>query len=253
MPESLQHKLDRIRRPRVHITYDVHTGGAMKKVELPFVVGVLADLSGQPKEPLRPLKERKAVFIDRDNFNDVLTKAGARLALRVPNVLTDPNSKLAVELKFKHVDDFEPARVAEQIGPLKQLLDMRNELSQLLNRMEGNDKLSDLLESILTNQEKAVALERYIDSQTQTAPAVAPARVAPEEAPAVEDLADSSPAPVEDEPPAEPTPAAEEAAADPDLEALLASMETPGDAAVPAGETPAAAPSPTEGGGQEPA
>src|SRR5438270_2363835 len=111
MPESLQHKLDRVRRPRVQITYDVETGGAMKKVELPFVVGVLADLSGQPKQPLKPLKERNAVFIDRDNFNDVLAKATPRLALRVPNKLTDPNSKLAVELNFKSIEDFEPARV----------------------------------------------------------------------------------------------------------------------------------------------
>src|SRR6516162_154482 len=129
MAERLQHKLDRVRRPRVQITYDVETGGAMKKVELPFVVGVLADLSGQPKEALKPLKERKAVYIDRDNFNEVLARSGARLALRVPNMLTDPNSKLAVELNFKHMDDFEPARVAEQIGPLKQLLEMRKELN----------------------------------------------------------------------------------------------------------------------------
>src|SRR5690348_3707489 len=132
MAESMQHKLDRVRRPRVHITYDVETGGAMKKVELPFVVGVLADLSGQPKEALRPLKERKAIFIDRDNFNDVMAKQGVRLAARVPNKLTDPNSKLAVELNFKSMEDFEPARVAQQIGPLKQLLEMREELSQLL-------------------------------------------------------------------------------------------------------------------------
>ena len=130
MAESLQHKLDRIRRPRVHITYDVETGGALKKVELPFVVGVLADLSGQPKEALKALKDRTAVNIDRDNFNDVMAKAGARLALRVPNMLTDPNSKLAIELNFKHIDDFEPARVAEQIGPLKELLDMRKELDR---------------------------------------------------------------------------------------------------------------------------
>src|SRR5437762_11491899 len=84
MAESLQHKLDRVRRPRVHITYDVETGGSLKKVELPFVVGVLADLSGQPKEALKPLKERKAVYIDRDNFNDVMARAGARLAIKVP-------------------------------------------------------------------------------------------------------------------------------------------------------------------------
>jgi type VI secretion system protein ImpB len=170
MPESLQHKLDRIRRPRVHITYDVHTGGAMKKTELPFVVGVLADLSGQPKEPLRPLKERKAVFIDRDNFNDVLARAGARLALRVPNVLTDPNSKLAVELNFKHVDDFEPAQVAQQIAPLKQLLEMRQELTQLLSRMEGNDKLEQLLADVLANTEKATAVARVMDASTESQP-----------------------------------------------------------------------------------
>src|ERR1035438_3479099 len=86
MAESLQHKLDRVRRPRVHITYDVETGGALKKTELPFVVGVLADLSGQPKEALAPFKERKAVYIDRDNFNQVLARANPRLALRVPNI-----------------------------------------------------------------------------------------------------------------------------------------------------------------------
>src|SRR5437660_4650352 len=175
MAESLQHKLDRVRRPRVQITYDVETGGAMKKVELPFVVGVLADLSGQPKEALRPLRERKAVYIDRDNFNKVLAQSGARLALRVPNKLTDPNSKLAVELNFKHIDDFEPARVAEQIGPLKQLLDMRQELTQLLSRMEGNDKLGELLESILANQEKALALGKLMDKQAQPAPAASAA------------------------------------------------------------------------------
>src|SRR5438128_366130 len=115
-------KLGSARRPRVHITYDLTTGGAPKKIELPFVVGVLADLSGQPKEPLRPLKERKAVYIDRANFNEVLARAGARLALRVPNKLTDPNTKLAIELNFKHMDDFEPASVARQIGPFKPLL-----------------------------------------------------------------------------------------------------------------------------------
>jgi len=170
MPESLQHKLDRVRRPRVQITYDVETGGAMKKVELPFVVGVLADLSGQPKEALKPLKERKAVNIDRDNFNDVLAKATPRLALRVPNMLTDPNSKLAVELNFRHVDDFEPARVAEQIGPLKDLLEMRKELTLLLSRMEGNDKLEQLLADVLTNTEKATAVARAMDASSGSQP-----------------------------------------------------------------------------------
>jgi len=170
MAESLQHKLDRVRRPRVQITYDVETGGAMKKVELPFVVGVLADLSGQPKEALKPIKERKATFIDRDNFNKVLAQSGARLALRVPNKLTDPNSKLAVELNFKNMDDFEPANVAEQIGPLKQLLEMRHELTQLLGRMEGNDKLEQLLADVLANTEKATAVAKVLDASSASQP-----------------------------------------------------------------------------------
>src|SRR5207253_501529 len=125
MAESLQHKLDRVRRPRVQITYDVETNGAMQKIELPFVVGVLADLSGKPKEALKPLKDRKVVAIDRDNFNDVLAKATPRVAMKVQNRLTDEDTKLAVELNFKHIDDFEPARIAQQVGPLRELLEMR--------------------------------------------------------------------------------------------------------------------------------
>src|SRR5437763_1989406 len=164
MAESLQHKLDRVRRPRVHITYDVETGGAMKRTELPFVVGVLADLSGQPSPPLPPLKERKAVFIDRDNFNQVLARANVRLSLRVPNKISDPNSKLVINLNFKHMDDFEPGRLAQQIGPLRELLQMRKELTQLLNRMEGNDKLEQLLADVLANSEKAAAVAQAIDA-----------------------------------------------------------------------------------------
>jgi type VI secretion system protein ImpB len=155
MAESLQHKLDRVRRPRVQITYDVETGGAPKAVELPFVVGVLADLSGKPKEPLRPLKDRKVVAIDRDNFNDVLAKATPRVAMKVQNRLTDEDTKLAVELNFKNMDDFEPARVAQQVGPLRELLEMRDKLNQLLSKMEGNDKLEALLADVLNNADKA--------------------------------------------------------------------------------------------------
>ena len=130
MAESLQHKLDRVRRPRVQITYDVETNGAMEKKELPFVVGVLADLSAPAQgRRSRPLKDRKFVPIDRDNFNDVLAKAAPRLAMKVQNKLTDEDSKLAVELNFKTMDDFEPARVAEQVPALKELLDMRQRLT----------------------------------------------------------------------------------------------------------------------------
>ena len=162
MSESLQHKLDRVRRPRVQITYDVETGGAMQKVELPFVVGVLADLSGQPATPLRPLKERKAVNIDRDNFDDVLAKAAPRVAMKVQNRLTDEDTKLAVELNFKNMDDFEPTRVAEQVGPLKDLLEMRKRLQELMAKMEGNDKLEQLLGDVLNNTEKAMSLAKQM-------------------------------------------------------------------------------------------
>jgi type VI secretion system protein ImpB len=160
--ESLQHKLDRVRRPRVQITYDVETNGAMVKTELPFVVGIMADLSAQRKEALPALKERKFVPIDRDNFNEVLAKAAPRLAIKVQNRLTDPDSKLAVELNFKHLDDFEPAQVAQQVGPLRELLEMRQRLVQLLTKMEGNDKLEQLLAGVLNNTENAMALAKEL-------------------------------------------------------------------------------------------
>ncbi|HMP02990.1 MAG TPA: type VI secretion system contractile sheath small subunit, partial [Gemmatales bacterium] len=150
--ESHQKKLDRVRRPRVQITYDVETNGAMVKKELPFVVGVLADLSGQPKEALPPVKERQFKSVDRDNFNDYLANCAPRVATRVQNKLTDEDAKLAVELNFKSMDDFEPARVAEQVPALKELLDMRHRLQQLLNKMEGNDKLESMLQDVLAGE-----------------------------------------------------------------------------------------------------
>ncbi len=158
MAESTQHKLDRVRRPRVQITYDVETNGAMRKTELPFVVGVLSDLSGAPKEPLKPLKDRKAVQIDRDNFNDVLAKAAPRVAIKVANKIKNDDSKLAVELNFKNMEDFEPAKIAEQIEPLRKVLEMRQRLTQLLSKMEGNDKLEEMLNEVMNNTEKAKAL-----------------------------------------------------------------------------------------------
>lgn len=156
MAESQQKKLDRVRRPRVQITYDVETGGAMEKKELPFVVGVLADLSGAPKTALKPLKDRKLTMIDRDNFNDVLAGATPRVAMKVQNKLTDEDTKLAVELNFKHMDDFEPAKVAEQVPALKELLEMRKRLTYLQGKMEGNDKVEELLSEVLANTQKAV-------------------------------------------------------------------------------------------------
>jgi type VI secretion system protein ImpB len=158
----MQKKLDRVRRPRVQIVYEVETNGAMQKVELPFVVGVLADLSGQPKEALKPMKDRKLVNIDRDNFNDVLAKAAPRLAMKVQNRLTDEDTKLNAELNFKHIDDFEPANVARQVPALRELLQMREKLTQLLSKMEGNDKLEQLLGQIMENQEEAAKLAKEL-------------------------------------------------------------------------------------------
>jgi len=158
MSDSLQHKLDRVRRPRVQITYDVETGGAMEKKELPFVVGAMADLSGQPSEPQKAIRDRKFVPIDRDNFNDVLESSAPRLAFKVNNTLSGDDSKLPVELNFKSMDDFDPAAVAEQIPALKELLDMRGRLSELLGKMEGNDKLDQLLSEVLDNSENAKSL-----------------------------------------------------------------------------------------------
>jgi len=153
----------------VQITYDVETGGAMQKTELPFVVGVMSDLSGYPKSPLKPLKDRKAVNIDRDNFNEILAKATPRVAMRVPNKLTDePDKLLPVELNFKNIDDFSPAQVAEQIPVLKELLDMRHRLTQLLSKMEGNDELEQLLTDVLSNSDKASALTKVLESKDQT-------------------------------------------------------------------------------------
>jgi type VI secretion system protein ImpB len=138
----------------------------MQKTELPFVVGVMADLSGYPKNAQKALKDRKAVTIDRDNFNDVLAKATPRVAFRVPNKLTDEQDKLlGVELNFKHIDDFEPAKVAEQIPALKELLDMRHKLTQLMAKMEGNDELEALLGEVLSNTDKASAVAKALETK----------------------------------------------------------------------------------------
>jgi type VI secretion system protein ImpB len=147
--ESIQKKLGRVRPPRVHITYDVETGGAIEKKELPFVVGVLADLSGKPEKPLPPVKDRKFVEIDPDNFDAVLAKAAPRLTYRVDNTLTEEDTRLGVELKFSSLEDFEPHRVAQQIEPLRKLLETRARLANL--RSNINDKLDSLLQDVLQN------------------------------------------------------------------------------------------------------
>jgi type VI secretion system protein ImpB len=151
--ESQQKKLGRVRPPRVHITYDVQVGDAIEKRDIPFVVGVLADLSGVPDKPLPPIAKRKFVSIDRDNVNDVMKKIGPRLAFKVPNRLNEDDTKLNVELRFESMEDFEPAKVAQQVTPLRKLLELRNSLANLRSSLIGNEKLENLLQEVVQNQE----------------------------------------------------------------------------------------------------
>jgi type VI secretion system protein ImpB len=151
--ESLQKKVGRVRPPRVQITYDVQVGDAIEKRDLPFVAGVLADLSGMPAKPLPPILKRKFVAIDRDNINDVMKKIGPRLAFKVSNRLNEDDTKLNVELNFESMDDFQPARIAQQITPLRKLLELRNSLANLRSSLIGNEKLDNLLQEVVQNQE----------------------------------------------------------------------------------------------------
>jgi len=151
--ESLQKKVGRVRPPRVHITYDVQVGDAIEKRDLPFVVGVLADLSGMPEKPLPAIAKRNFIQIDRDNVNDVMKKIGPRLAFKVQNRLTEDDTKLNVDLHFGNMDDFQPAKIAEQITPLRKLLELRNSLANVRSSLIGNDKLENLLQEVIQSQE----------------------------------------------------------------------------------------------------
>jgi type VI secretion system protein ImpB len=152
MAESVFEKKKRIRPPRVNISYEVELGGAQVMKELPFVVGVLSDLSGNPAESLGKLKDRKFVEIDRDNFDDVLKSMKPRLAMRVDNTLKGDGSELSVELNFNKLSDFEPEAVVNQVEPLKKLLEVRGKLKDLQSRTEGNDRLEEMLDTVMDNE-----------------------------------------------------------------------------------------------------
>jgi type VI secretion system protein ImpB len=152
MSDSLQKWVGRNRPPRVQITYDVEIGNAFEKKELPLVVGLMADLSGQPENPLPKFKERRFVEIDRDNFNDVMTKIAPRLDISVPDTLKGEGN-LKVELHFNQIDQFEPESIVNQIPRLARLLEARQQLRDLLGKLDGTDELDALLENILQNTE----------------------------------------------------------------------------------------------------
>lgn len=166
MSESIQKKIQRVRPPRVSITYDVEVGDAIEKKELPFVMGVLGDFSGQPTEPLPRLSDRKFTEVTPDNFDDVLKSMKPHLAFRVDNKLSDdPDAgQLGVDLHFESMDDFSPENVAQQVEPLKKLLELRQQLADLRANLQGNARLEEILQETLTDREKLEKLEAELEA-----------------------------------------------------------------------------------------
>lgn len=151
--ESIHSKLSRVRKPRVHITYDVETEGAAVKKELPFVVGVMGDFAGQNTEALKPLKDRRFVQIDRDNFDEVLKRMNPKLNFKVENKLADDGTEFSVDLEFKSMQDFEPAAIVKQVEPLDKLMATRNKLRDLMTKIDRSEELENILERVLNNNE----------------------------------------------------------------------------------------------------
>jgi type VI secretion system protein ImpB len=165
--KSTQHKLDRVRPPRVHVTYDVEIGDAIEIKELPFVMGVLGDFTGQPEQPLPKLRDRKFVEVNPDNFDSVLEGMKPHLAFSVENKLSeDPDAgQLKVDLRFKSMDDFEPENVARQVKPLRELMDLRTRLTDLRGSLQGNDKLEEVLMEAVSNTEKMDRLKQELGKE----------------------------------------------------------------------------------------
>ncbi len=163
--ESINKKVERVRPPRVHISYDVEVGNAIEKKELPFVMGVLGDFTGQPEEPLARLKDRKFVEITPDNFDDVLASMKPHLAFTVENKLTDDPEpgKLGVDLRFRSLDDFAPENIARQVKPLRELLELRTKLADLRGTLQGNEKLDEILRETASNEDKLKRLKSEME------------------------------------------------------------------------------------------
>lgn len=157
--ESVQQKLSRVRPPRVHLTYDVEKGDAIEQKEIPFVVGVIGDFSGNPETPIPKIRDAKFVNVDGDNFDEVMKGMGPRATYRVPNKLSPEGGEFAIELKFNSIDDFRPEAVVQQVEPLRALLEARTKLSDLRNKLAGNDKLEDILQDVLTSTEKMTEVQ----------------------------------------------------------------------------------------------
>jgi type VI secretion system protein ImpB len=163
--DSVQQKLSRVRPPRVHLTYDVEIGEAIEQKEIPFVVGVVGDFSGNPENPIPKIKDAKFVNVDGDNFDDVMKGMAPRAVYRVPNKLSQDGGEFAVELKFNSLEDFRPESVMQQVDPLRKLLEARTKLSDLRNKLAGNDKLEDILQDVLSSTEKMAEVSKETDNQ----------------------------------------------------------------------------------------
>lgn len=159
---SVHNKLNRVRKPRVHISYDVETEGAVVQKELPFVVGVMGDFSGDPTEALKPLRDRKFIQIDRDNFNDVFARMTPGVNMKVANTLADDGTEMAINLKFRSIEDFEPERVVDQVEPLRKLKEARNKLRDLMSKVDRSEDLEVLLEQVLQNTEQLEELSKSL-------------------------------------------------------------------------------------------
>lgn len=153
MSESIQHKLSKVRRPRVHITYDVHVGDAVLKKEIPYVIGVLANLSGMPKDELPHVRERPFIRIDGENFELVLNKSNVRVVCNVKDTVSgNPDDTTAVELTFKSMEDFEPYKLIEQVPNLKDVIKSRDLIQDLLSKLEGSILLKNVLKLVCENK-----------------------------------------------------------------------------------------------------
>jgi len=152
--DSIQKRLQKVRPPRVQLTYEVEKGDAIEQKEIPFVVGVMGDFSGSPIEPLPRIKDRRFVNVDVDNFDEVMAGVAPRAAYLVPNKLGDAEGQLGVELRFRCMEDFSPESIVQQVEPLRRLLESRAKLADLRNKLAGNEKLEDLLGEVLANTEQ---------------------------------------------------------------------------------------------------
>ncbi len=167
--DRIQKRLDKVRPPRVQLTYDVEVGDAIEQKEVPFVVGVLGDFTGQtnPDKPLPKIKDRKFVKVDLDNFDEVMKGMAPSATYRVKNRLSAEGGEFAVNLDFKQMDDFSPEAVVQQVDPLRKLLEARTKLSDLRNKLAGNDKLEDILSEVLSNTEQLKQLSQEAQSKSE--------------------------------------------------------------------------------------